>query len=190
MSIIKYKISLNKYIYICLDIYNIIKKENNKISVGIFWDKTKHLLSQDELYYYFENNITLENIVDIIDNHIIIDIYYEHISSIFINSINYLYHNNIKYHRYFHSITYFWLLFLSGSIHLYQYRIHSYIHEKDSYIYYNNKYNYICEHYKTILSLIKNFGKLNKNDNEEDIDVYPSYPTKLIINKVRTFLQI
>ena len=185
-NVVKYDILWYKNIYFTLEVYNIIKDHIGKSTLNYFWTKTKHLLSQNELYFYFGDNtdFTIEIIIYIITK----IIHYrsnEYLENILTSRLDYLTNKNIIYHKYIHSVTYFWLLFLSSSIYFFKsYGNKNYFDSENTNIY--NLWIKLYSKYSKIFDTLENFGILSINDDFNDIDTYPIYPSKTIINQIKT----
>ena len=177
-------------------------KYYDNCSLTEFWKETKHLLSQDELNFYLSFNseineqsitnycehcdhcitiknnnktinITTNDIIQLISNFLFTDqIRFESVLSILTSNTEYLNNTNNSYDRHIHSITYFWLIFISGSIIYYE----NYNRNFEDYNEMKDKWEKNYNRYKKIFDALYQFGKLKKND---DIYSYPEVPSKI-----------
>ncbi len=179
---IEYEILWYKKIFLSHSFFNLIKDSHYKISTSSLWEYSKHLLSQDELNIYFNTkniNITVKDIKNVIFNFIFkTQLSIESVLFILTSNTEYLNNANIQYDRHIHSITYFWLIFISGSIIYFE----NYNKDFDDYNQIKDKWEKNYHKYKKIFDTLYDFGKLKRNNNIYD---YPDYPSQQIINKIK-----
>ena len=181
---VEYEILWYKKLFLSHSFFNLIKDSHYKISINSLWKDSKQLLSQDELNFYFNTkniNITVKDIQKIISNFIFkSQLCIESVLFILTSNTEYLNNVNIQYDRHIHSITYFWLIFISGSIIFFE----NYNKEFEDFYEMNDKWEKNYHKYKKIFDALYNFGKLKKND---DIYNYPDYPSQQIINQIKKY---
>jgi hypothetical protein len=184
-DIVKYEIFWHKNIYFTLDFFTIIKEHISNSTLYYFWTKTKHLLSQDEIYLYLNNTEFTTKTISYIISKIIFFRSEEYLENILTSKLDYLTKHNIIYHKYIHSITYFWLMFLSSSIYFFKsYEDKNYF-DLDSKNIYNTWLN-LYSKYTNIFNSLEHFGILSKDDDIDNINTYPEFPSKSIINLTKT----
>ena len=133
---------------------------NNEKNINVTTNDIIHLISN----FLFKDQLCLESVLDILTS-----------------NTEYLNDTNVSYDRHIHSITYFWLIFISGSIIYYE----NYNRNLESYNEMKDKWGRNYRKYKKIFDAVYQFGRLKKND---DIYAYPEYPSQTVINQVKTII--